>query len=263
MANLVKQLLQPVAVVWIALIIMCIWQIYRYQYRWAFLNGLIIFALFLFGCTPLSNYLLWTLERSYVCENLDKLPTADAVIVLGGIVSDSPLEPTGFGVGSAIDRILTGVELVRLGKASHLAIGGGSKHAVLKSWIERWELVDVPVIHPGGCNSTREEADQFASMMEDEKWETVILVTSAWHMRRSEAVFRTAGVEVIPVGCDFRDYSQNQTVSYGVRYTLVPQSDSLNSLRIYLYERIGWVYYCLRGWIKPIKSIQTETQTHF
>ena len=57
MANLLKQLLQPVAMVWIILIVMCVWQVYRHQYRWAFINGLIIFGLFLFGSTPLSNYL--------------------------------------------------------------------------------------------------------------------------------------------------------------------------------------------------------------
>ena len=253
MDGLVKQLLQPVAMVWLILIVICIWQIYRHQYRWALVNGLMIVALFLFGCTPLSNYLLWTLEKPYVCKNISELPRVDVVVVLGGMVNRSSIEPTGFGVGSAVDRILTGVELLRLEKARHLFIGGGTEHAVLKSWIERWELVNVPVIHSGGLNSTREEADQFAAMMEDEKWETVILVTSAWHMRRAEAVFRTAGVKVIPVGCDFAGYSQNQAASVGEPYTLVPQSGSLNSLRIYLHEHVGWIYYRLNGWIKPSK----------
>jgi uncharacterized SAM-binding protein YcdF (DUF218 family) len=262
MANLVKQLLQPVAIVWLILIVMCVWQIYRHQYRWASINGLMVFGLFLFGCTPLSGYLLSTLEKPYVRENLDVLPEADVVVVLGGMVSGSSIEPTGFDVGSAADRILTGLELIRLGKARHLIVGGGSfgprahresEYSVLKPWIERWELIDVPISHLGMLESTREEADKVASMMADKKWEIVILVTSAWHMRRAKAVFQTAGVKVIPVGCDFMGNSQNPATSFGERYTLVPQSGRLDGLRIYLHEWVGWLYYRSRGWIKPIK----------
>ena len=262
MANLVKQLLQPIAIVWLILIVMCVWQIYRHQYRWASINGLMVCGLFLFGCTPLSGHLLSTLEKPYVRENLDVLPEADVVVVLGGMVSGSSIEPTGFDVGRAADRILTGLELIRLGKARHLIVGGGSfgtrahresEYSVLKPWIERWELIDVPISHLGMLQSTREEADKVASMMVDEKWEIVILVTSAWHMRRAMAVFLTAGVKVIPVGCDFMGNSQNPATSFGERYTLVPQSGRLDNLRIYLHERVGWLYYRSRGWIKPRK----------
>ena len=260
MANLVKQLLQPVAMVWLTLIVMCVCQIYRRQYRWACINGLMIVGLFLFGSTPLSGYLVSTLEKPYVRENLDELPEADVVVVLGGMVSGSSLEPTGFDVGSTADRILAGLELIRLGKAGHLIIGGGafgprakreSEYTVLKPWIERWELVDVPVSHLGVLASTYQEADKVASMMEDEKWETVILVTSASHMRRAEAVFRTAGVKVIPVGCDFRGNYHNPAASFGEGFRFTPQAGQLQNLSLYLYEQIGWLYYRSRGWIKP------------
>jgi len=259
MNNFVKQLLQPVAMVWLILIVMCVWQIYRRQYRWACINALMIFSLFLFGSTPLSGYLLSTLEKSYYCENLNELPEADVVVVLGGMLSGSSLEPTGFNMSSSGDRILAGLELIRLGKARHLIVGGGSfgpgadresEYTVLKPWIQRWELVDVTVSDIGILISTRDEADKVASIMEDKKWETAILVTSAWHMRRAEAVFRTAGVNVIPVGCDFRGYYNNPAASFGENYRFGPQIDHLDSLRLYLYERIGWLYYRARGWIK-------------
>ncbi|MDC0319209.1 YdcF family protein [Verrucomicrobia bacterium] len=200
------------------------------------------------------------MENPYVCENFDELPEADVVVVLGGILSGSSREPTGFNVGSAADRILAGLELIRLGKAEHLIVGGGSfgpsakresEYTVLKPWIESWELVDVPVSHLGILANTYEEADKVASMMEGKKWETVILVTSASHMRRAEAVFRTAGVKVIPVGCDFRGNYYNPAASFGESYRFVPQSHQLQKLSLYLHEQIGWVYYRARGWIKP------------
>ena len=48
MAALIKALLQPVAIVWLGLLALCVWQIYKRHYRWAAMPG----ALFLLvrGC---------------------------------------------------------------------------------------------------------------------------------------------------------------------------------------------------------------------
>ena len=35
MATLIKALLQPVAIVWLGLLALCVWQIYKRHYRWA------------------------------------------------------------------------------------------------------------------------------------------------------------------------------------------------------------------------------------
>ena len=49
MADLAKQLLNPVVIIWIILIGMCVWQIYKRQHRWAAINGGMVLFMFLFS----------------------------------------------------------------------------------------------------------------------------------------------------------------------------------------------------------------------
>ena len=95
MADLVKQLLHPVAIIWLILIAMCGWQIYKRQHRWAAINGGMVLFLFLFGSTTISSKLISTLEKQFIGGVLDGNATADQVVVLGGYVRGGVGEWTG------------------------------------------------------------------------------------------------------------------------------------------------------------------------
>ena len=70
-----------------------------------------------------------------------------------------------------------------------------------------WELLKgAEVTDLGVCGNTREEAEEFVKLVKERDWDTVYLVTSANHMKRAEAVFLSAGVSVVPVGCDYMGY---------------------------------------------------------
>ena len=83
MAALIKALLQPVAIVWLGLLALCVWQIYKRHYRWAAVPGALFLFVFITGSSPLAGYLLAGLEAPYARTNWDDLPKADAVVVLG------------------------------------------------------------------------------------------------------------------------------------------------------------------------------------
>ena len=95
MAALIKALLQPVAIVWLGLLALCVWQIYKRHYRWAAVPGSLFLFVFITGSSPLAGYLLAGLEAPYARTNWDDLPEADAVVVLGGIAAGSEHEITG------------------------------------------------------------------------------------------------------------------------------------------------------------------------
>ena len=252
MADLAKQLLQPVVLVWVVLIAMGGWQVCRKQYRWAGINGAMVLFLFLFGSTTLSGWLLGTLERPYLTSKVDANATADAVVVLGGYTSGGEEEPTGLDAGEAFDRILTGVELIREGRAKRLYVGGGnfeidsgekSELSVIEPWLKRWNLTDVPIATLGDSGNTYGEARAVKKLMNENGWKKIFLVTSAWHLPRARAVFESSGVVVIPVGCDFRSVPGRSQVFF-------PQNARLDLLRIFLQEKVGWVYYRSKGWIR-------------
>ncbi len=223
-------------------------------------SGGMVVVLYILGASPFSSWLLGKLEHPYIREGWKGLPAADAIVVLGGGLREGKMsEPAGFNAGPYFDRFLAGVELVHLGKAPNLVLGGGSvKNGVrmdpeaelLGPWLKRQQL-HVKIFDLGICANTREEARRVLNLKEEHAWKRVILVTSAWHMRRAEAVFGTTGVEVIPVGCDFSGKQPGSQTPFYKRFLPVPVGGRLEQFRMYLHEQFGWLYYRSRGWIKP------------
>ena len=153
MAALIKALLQPVAIVWLGLLALCVWQIYKRHYRWAAVPGALFLFVFITGSSPLAGYLLAGLEAPYARTNWDDLPEADAVVVLGGIAAGSEYEITGLDFSARADRIMTGVELIRQEKSKVLVVGGGgylkegqwrAEADRLRPWMADWELLVAP-----------------------------------------------------------------------------------------------------------------------
>jgi hypothetical protein len=177
------------------------------------------------------------------------------LLCLGGGISPSEGEITGVDLHQASDRVSTAVELVRRGKAGVLVISGGAKvpnMALSESqttfqWIQRWALVQVPMMPLGECQNTHDEALKMAELMKVNGWRSVLLVTSASHMRRAKATFEKAGVQVTPVACAYlSDADEMKPVK---RYFHKPSADELNNFRDWLHEQLGYYYYWLRGWV--------------
>ncbi|MBC8326592.1 MAG: YdcF family protein [Verrucomicrobia subdivision 3 bacterium] len=254
MAALAKALLQPVALLWLTLLGLAGWFIYKRKYRLAAMQGGLALALFFVGSSPLSDWLLSRLEAPYGRTSWATLPEADAVLVLGGIGGGAEVEINGIDFSAAVDRVLTGIELTRRGKAPVLVLGGGGywkngklepEAECIRPWIEKWKLAeDIPVHDLGVCANTFEESQKFAALARKEGWETILLVTSASHMKRAEAVFRSSGVDVRPVACDFAAWP------YRGDWNFFPSIDRLKAVQIWMYESVGWMYYRSKGWIQ-------------
>ena len=119
------------------------------------------------GGTKLPDWLLAGMEKQYVVENLEALTECDAVVVLGGGQSFEPKAAFGIEFNGAADRIIMGVELVRLGKGNALLIGGAgfpsttgvkSEGILLKNWIKSWDVIDKPIFDLGVNYNTKDEA---------------------------------------------------------------------------------------------------------
>jgi uncharacterized SAM-binding protein YcdF (DUF218 family) len=200
-------------------------------------------------------WLLSRIERPYLVD-WEALPVPDAVIMLGGTHAMRPETMMGFDLADAGDRVLTAVECVRRYPGSVLVLAGGATwdkegkampiSRMLESWIDGWDVVPSEIVHVWPCVNTRDEAVLSGELIRERGWKTVWLVTSASHMRRAEAVFNQAGVEVIPVACEFHGVS---TLDAGEGWHLVPQGRMLVFHQIWLHEWAGWWMYRWRGWI--------------
>ena len=260
-----------------------LWLLYRRQWRSAMWLGFPTVILFVIGSTPLAEKLVASEERpwagggkaesrngkaeidfnSQVSSFSSQLspsnspPSAipfDAVVALGGGNRISQQDLLGFAMEDGASRNLTAIQLVRLGKARTLVMGGSwplpdrpnvPSECVVQDWVTSWGLVGAAVTNLGICINTHDEAVAFKKMAQAQGWTNVILVTSALHMRRSVALFKKQGIDVMPVAADF----QAQGISQDLPFSPFPRQHRFFLLTLYLHEKIGWWVYWARGWV--------------
>jgi uncharacterized SAM-binding protein YcdF (DUF218 family) len=256
MGSSLNLLVEPVGLLWLGSFAGIVIAASKRQWRSA-ITFLILFIAVWCAGSRLSSRLLATLEQPYAGVTLDSLPSCDAVVMLGGVLKPSENGVFGIDLGDAADRAVTAAELLRRGKARTLVFGGGGgrfrrggtweEAALLRNWLQTWRIATTNVLALRVCANTREEAQQVRELAKEKHWERIILVTSACHMKRAEALFRHQGIATVPVPADFTASSELSMLRPG---EWIPRQAGFRHLCLYLHEKIGWHYYSLRGWIE-------------
>ena len=84
LSKTVGRLFEPIGFIWAVLLVACYQAIRRKDKRQALFTGSLALGISIVGGTKLPAYLLFSLERPYVVEDLKAIPKCDAVVVLGG-----------------------------------------------------------------------------------------------------------------------------------------------------------------------------------
>lgn len=249
-------LLQPIGLLWICLIILTLVLFFRRRWKSGTFAFLLTVLVTMCGCTDFPGWLLRGLEKPWAGVKIEELPNCDAVVVLGGGAEPSRFEAGGVHLTKAGDRIIMGLDLIRRGKAPVIAFGGnavdfeGTKKVeadLVKGLLESWKFPSAEVVSLGENAHTRQEAEKVRALVDQRGWKRVLLVTSANHMTRAAAVFRTLGIDVVPVPCNF--LTTVSTAPNGPVFT-VPNWAGFEKIGAWAHERTGWWIYRWRGWIK-------------
>lgn len=193
--------------------------------------------------TPLMFGILGQgLENQYPPKEVERVGNGDAIVILGGgMGADSNLWPYVECWLSA-DRAAHGARLWKAGKAPRvIATGDLAEETTVPFLME----LGVPreVIMCLDAKNTEEEGRAVAREVKK-----IILVTSAWHMRRAELMFKKAGLEVEPVGCDYEVLvRKGKSFSFSLG-DLWPTSE-MQFYNTYLFKEhyAYWGYKWLRG----------------
>ncbi len=241
----------PICWLWFALVVSGICLLRRRCRK----SGFVLLALALLGSGvetfKIPARLLASLERPYLASASPLPSSSDVVLVLGGYGQDFPASSPGIELNERGDRLIKGIELVRLGKAGVLVLSGGPRGnppepqdaRAAQAWINSWKLVPGRVEVLGPSLNTHDEALQMRNLAQTNSWKKITLVTSAWHMRRAAATFRKTGLDISPVGSDF----QGTAALQDERVNFIPSTASLVLLKLWLEESLGYAYYRLRG----------------
>ncbi len=249
-------LMEPVGFIWACLLVLTALLLRKKQPRLAVLPAGLAVFIWIIGATSVPGSLLGSLERPWVGVKRADLPEADVIVLLGGYSTPSREEVGGLHFNGSVDRAVVALELVRLGKSKTLVVSGSAMTINGEAFVEAdlfreilvaRQLGGPEVISLGGCKNTRHEAEKISRLAQERGWKRVLLVTSATHMRRAAAVFRTTtGLEIVPAPSAFLTSVSIVTTD---SLDLIPRAGGFGKIENYMHEQIGWFVYRLRGWV--------------
>jgi len=241
-----KSLIDPAAIVFVLLAAGTLASLTRKKRRVTlFLTPALVF-LYVLSIAPVSGALCRWLEQDYAAGSPAQAGRFDVVVVLGGGV----VEPgeTGETLPSTTTsaRLLRAVQVFRESGAAHLlcagkGIGRASEGDVMAAAAERLGIPREKILVDPLSENTRGHAAEADRRFAD-KSTRIGLVTSAYHLKRSEREFRAYFANVVPIPSDFL-----VSRSKGVRTVdFVPNSGSLFKSAAALQEMAGNLWYMLK-----------------
>jgi uncharacterized SAM-binding protein YcdF (DUF218 family) len=182
-----------------------------------------------------------------------KTKTYEAGIVLGGMSEyDEKLDRVQFFRG--VDRLLQAVELYRKGVIRKIIFTGGSGRLLnpemkegiyLKRYMYYFNIPEKDFIMESESKNTHENADFTKTILDKEQINgNCLLITSAFHMRRSISCFNKAGITVDSYSTD--RYSGEP--KFGFDHLFIPNISIMEAWSNLIHEMVGYVTYKIMGY---------------
>lgn len=157
--------------------------------------------------------------------------------------------------GTSIDRFIQCIDLYKEGKIKKILIAGGSgllltqqykESDILKKIILKMNIPEEDIIVENKSKNTRENALFSAEILKKGfQGKKILLITSAYHMRRSLACFKKEGIHADPYSVDERSGKGQYTPDK----IIIPDADYLRNWDILIHEWVGYVSYKIAGYI--------------
>ena len=219
--------------------------------KWA-----VVFALanFWIWSTPwMTQWIGAALESEFLVDGrvptVESLPQADLIELHGGAMGLATNFNPYAEMWSSADRVWRAARLWKAGKAQKILVTSGSTDLTTGPLLEDLGVSKEAIIYDFGPRNTEEEAKAIARMFEcsecsnAEKKPKVLVVTSAWHMKRTMLMYQkyAPNVEAIPAPCDFENTLGADKI--GGWTSLLPAPEAFLGNSVAFHEWLGyWSY---------------------
>lgn len=201
--------------------------------------------------TSLGAALLNPLEERFKRPDPAPETVAGVVVLGGGLEGAINLARGGYELNSSGDRFVEAAVLARRYPAAKVVVSGGMGTVLLEGegdadtaprLLEALGVTRDRLILENRSRNTDENARFTKEMVQPEPGETWLLVTSAFHMPRSVALFRKAGFPVTPWPVDYRTSGRE-----GFGFFRDNAADALQTTTLAVREWIGLAAYRISG----------------
>lgn len=210
----------------------------------------LLFALLIWALSTslAADLLIGRLEHGLV---IPPRPRGDVIVLLGGGIYDKAPDLTGSGAPSEemVARMVTAFRVQRQLDVPILVSGGvvyagrSAEAPIVRRFLLDLGVPDRQILVEDKSRDTVENARFSRLILQQHHFTQPLLVTSAFHMRRSLNAFHQEGISVTPVPANFMTASGRAFVWAD----LLPSSGALNGSATALREFLGLFYYHLGG----------------
>ncbi len=217
-----------------------------------------ITILYIFSLGIVSEKFWEWIEYPWQRLKVEQIENGDAIVVLSG--GGKVLAPGKANIyeWNDPDRFLAGIDLFKQKKAPKLIFTGGSSPLRKKMPLEG-ELYKQEAIKYGipskaisstslVFNTAQEaiEVNNLLKLNQNELPKKIILVTSAFHMKRAKKAFERQGLIVYPFPVDFKSTNSSKGFELMNPYNWIPNSASLHRTSKALREVLGRIIYNIK-----------------
>lgn len=203
--------------------------------------------LYIFSINPTKDMFLLPLENTFKPLPVDTIKTYDAYVVLGGGILGNAPDIGGKGIPGedALERIVCAFRLFQISKKPIIISGGYTSGNVSEAEIAKKLLlsfgVDGSYILPESKSiDTFGNARYVKELAERHKITRIVLITNAYHMKRSKMLFDRHFNEVLPFPTGYK----TSRMGYGVS-SYMPNAGNAAIISLAIKEYLGIIFYKL------------------
>lgn len=194
--------------------------------------------LYICSITPVKDLFIYFLEKDYMSSSCN----GDIIVILGGgVYGNGELSEDAF------KRAVKGYLLYK-DKRLPIIVSGGRLNEkfpfeadILANSLIQLGVDNKSIFKDKDSRDTIENARFTKKILEEHHFKSVILVTSAYHMKRAAYLFRKVGIEnVCPEAADFKFDG-----IYSI-YDFLPYAGNLHTISKALKEYVGLMFYFIK-----------------
>ena len=221
------------------------------RWRWPVIASLLLMWVFSLG---LVSQGLWRwLEAPWQRRAATAAPRADAIVVLSGGRHPAP-GAARVSEWEDPDRFLAGLDLYRAGKSPRLLFTGGAspfrpgQPPEGQRYLQEARQLGIPAAAMASTPPVLNTADEAVAIRRllPARQSRVLLVTSAFHMRRAQRLFERQGLQVLPFPVDFQARGRWAGPLWRDPTQWLPSAGALDNSSRAMRELLGRLVY--RAW---------------
>lgn len=219
------------------------------------LFALSLMWLWVWATPTMSRIIGASLERPFLVDGrvprIESYPKVDAILLLGGSMGCDTNLSDSAEMWTSADRVWQAARLWKAGKAPKILVTSPHTDLTTGPLLADMGVPKDAIIYDLGPRNTEEEAKSITRMFECsecsnvEKELKILVVTSAWHMKRAMLMFEkyAPGIEVVPAPADWEN--SMAAAQAWTPLELLPSPPSLTWNSVTFHEWLGILGYRL------------------